>query len=106
MEENKNNNPEVNPEIKPENLEKVAGGSIARPESRIREAGIDLIKEDGTPGEFGYLWNTGDYYFQGKKLNDEEISVLICYASRHGQPAPSLEFAIEDDKTWKIPFQK
>ena len=102
MEENKNNNPE----IKPEDLEKVAGGSIKHREKHIREAGIDLIKKDGTPGEFGYLWNTGDYYFQGKKLNDEEISVLLRYSWRHGQPAPSLKFAIEDDKTWKIPFQK
>jgi hypothetical protein len=101
MEENKNNNAEVNLEVKPEELEKVAGGSIERPEKHIREAGIDLIKEDGTPGEFGYLWNTGDYYFQGKKLNDKEIDVLIDYGLLHNHPAPSLKVAIEVMKEWR-----
>ena len=101
MEETNKKIPEVNPEVKPEDLDKVVGGSIERPEKQIRAAGIDLIKEDGTPGEFGYLWNTGDYYFQGKKLNDEEIDVLIDYGLLHNHPAPSLEVAIEVMKEWR-----
>lgn len=28
-----------------------------------------MKKEDGSPGSFGYIWNTGDYYWKGKKFH-------------------------------------
>ena len=82
-------------ELEQEELEQADGGSFVRPEAKIRAAGIDLLKEDGTPGEFGYLWNTGDYYFQGEELSDNAVNALIQYQKEHGVIAPSLQVALD-----------
>ena len=81
-------------ELNTDTLEEVSGGSFVHTEASIREAGIDLLLDDGkTPGEFGYLWNTGDYYFKGKKLKDDDIRALQKYQDHYGQIAPSLDAA-------------
>lgn len=80
-------------ELKIEELELVNGGSIFRRESEIRAAGIDLLKDDGTPGEFGYIWNTGDYYFNGQKLGSGEVDALLYYRTKMGIVAPSVKTA-------------
>ena len=89
---------EIKKELKKEELEQASGGSIFYIESVIRGAGIDLLKEDGTPGEFGYIWNTGDYYFQGKKIDSLDIKALLQYKDNHGAPAPSLQEAWDSYK--------
>lgn len=53
-----------NKELNTNDLEQVSGGSIFNRESSIRDAGIELRYEDGTPGSFGIFYNSGDYYFQ------------------------------------------
>lgn len=83
-----------------EELKDVSGGSLRYTERLLRQAGIYMQHEDGTPGSFGILWNSGDYYFQGKKLTEEEIDKLIYYGCVHGCPAASLQDAIEDYDTW------
>ena len=81
-------------ELNIDTMEEVTGGSFVHTEASIREAGIDLLLDDGkTPGEFGYLWNTGDYYFKGKKLKDDDIRALQKYQDHYGQIAPSLDAA-------------
>ncbi|MBR0417670.1 MAG: hypothetical protein IJI66_00705 [Erysipelotrichaceae bacterium] len=52
-----------------EDMKDVNGGSIWVSEDRAKAIGVELRNEDGTPGEFGYLWNSGDYYFNGQKLD-------------------------------------
>ena len=53
-------------------LDAVSGGNIfTMSENEAKRAGIKLIKEDGTPGEFHWYYNTGDYYFDGKKIDYE-----------------------------------
>jgi hypothetical protein len=96
---------EIKKELKKEELEQASGGSIFYIESVIRGAGIDLLKEDGTPGEFGYIWNTGDYYFQGKKIDSLDIKALTQYKENHGTPAPSLKAAWDSYKR-DVSFQK
>ena len=96
---------EIKKELKKEELEQASGGSIFNIESVIRGAGIDLLKEDGTPGEFGYIWNTGDYYFQGEKIDSLDIKALTQYKKNHGSPAPSLKAAWDSCKS-NVSFQK
>ena len=90
---------EIKKELEQEELEQASGGSIFYIESVIRGAGIDLLKEDGTPGEFGYLWNTGDYYFQGQKIDSKDIKALVQFRKNHGAPAPSLKAAWDSYKS-------
>ena len=52
-----------------EELDQVAGGSWLITEKEAKMAGLTLKKEDGSPGSFGYLWNTGDYYWNGEKIS-------------------------------------
>ena len=59
-----------NKELNTNDLEQVSGGSIFNRESSIRDAGIELRYEDGTPGSFGIFYNSGDYYFQNR--HDEQ----------------------------------
>ena len=96
---------EIKKELEQEELEQASGGSIFNIESVIRGAGIDLLMEDGTPGEFGYIWNTGDYYFQGKKIDSLDIKALTQYKENHGTPAPSLKAAWDSYKR-DVSFQK
>jgi len=96
---------EIKKGLEQEELEQASGGSIFNIESVIRGAGIDLLREDGTPGEFGYIWNTGDYYFQGKKIDSKDIKALTQYKQNHGEPAPSLKAAWDSYKS-NASFQK
>ena len=92
-------------EINTNEMENVSGGSIFNREASIREAGIELLKEDGTPGSFGNLWNTGDYYFKKKKIGQGDINVLEKYREVHGEVAPSLKAAhAEFDRKKKLTF--
>lgn len=78
-----------------EALEEVNGGSMWIREEEAKKCGIELRKEDGTPGEWGYLWNTGDYYFKGRKLSQNETARLLDYYEAKGRPAESVEECME-----------
>ena len=89
--------------INEDGIEKVNGGSWRVPEEKARIIGLELIKEDGVPGEFGYLWNSGDYYFKGKKLSEDELLDLLYFYDVEGHPAETLEQAKDYRKkgiTW------
>lgn len=85
---------ETRKELNAEELEKASGGSIFNRESSIRDAGIELWEEYGkTPGSFGYLWNSGDYYFKGQKIDLGDVNILEFYRNGTGEVAPSLKEA-------------
>lgn len=68
-----------------EQIGEVNGGSMFHTEDRMKELGIELRNEDGTPGEFGYLWNTGDYYYNGEKIDDTDIARLGDFYDMNGR---------------------
>ena len=76
-------------------LNMVAGGSIFHTEAEVTAAGIELWEVYGEKrGEFGYIYNTGDYYFKGRELGDYEVSALEHYTKTKGVVAPSVEEAV------------
>ena len=65
-------------------LDAVSGGNIfTMNEDEAKRAGIELIKEDGTPGEFHWYYNTGDYYFDGKKIDYETARDIYNMTIKH-----------------------
>lgn len=82
-------------ELNTEELEKASGGSIFNRESSILNAGIELWKEYGkVRGEFGNLWNSGDYYFKGKLVDQDQIDALEYYRDKNNAVAPSVDVAV------------
>ena len=74
-------------------LDQVAGGSWYIKEKDAKLAGITLKKEDGSPGSFGYLWNTGDYYWNGEKLSPSDAYDVIYFTEYNGRQPSSIEEA-------------
>ena len=79
--------------IDEEKIEQVSGGSWRVPEFKAKAIGLELRNSDGTPGEFGYFWNDGDYYFKGEKLTDGDLMDLINFYDANGYAAMTLEQA-------------
>ena len=61
----------------------------------MKELGIELKNEDGTPGEFGNLWNIGDYYYNGEKIDDTDIARLSDFYNMNGRRAETLDEAYD-----------
>ena len=76
-------------------LEQAAGGSMRVTEENAKIAGVKLLKEDGSPGEFGYLWNTGDYYWHHQKISNEDIQCIKNFVNRKGYQPNNLREAKE-----------
>ena len=74
-------------------LDKVAGGSWYITEESAKMAGIKLLKEDGSPGSFGYLWNTGDYYWKGQKISSGDAYDVIFFVNSNGYQPDSIREA-------------
>lgn len=75
--------------------EQVNGGSIWNNESSIKEAGIELWKVyNQIPGDFGFFSNTGDYYFNGQRVDQSQINALEYYRKNKKVVAPSIEEAV------------
>ena len=76
-----------------EELDKVAGDSWLITEKEAKMAGLTLKKEDGSPGSFGYLWNTGDYYWKGKKISLTDAYDVTYFVKWNGRQPRSIEEA-------------
>ena len=72
-------------------LELIAGGSIKVREEPAKKAGIYLLKSDGTPGEWGNLWNNGDYYWRGEKIEYYQANRIIEFYKKHGRQPYNLK---------------
>ena len=75
-------------------LEGVAGGSWKVPEGVGKAVGLTLKKANGAPGEWGYLWNTGDYYWRGNKISDYEAYAITKYYEDLGREPSVLSEAV------------
>lgn len=80
-----------------EELDQVAGGSWYITEEQAQKSGLTLKKEDGSPGSFGYLWNTGDYYWNGEKIKWTDARVIEYFVRSNGRQPSSLDEARKYD---------
>ncbi len=56
-------------------------------------AGLTLQMDDGSPGEWGHLFNTGRYCFRGRAVTLEEARALLRFSEREKRPARDLDEA-------------
>ena len=66
-------------------LDQVAGGSAFVTEKEAKQCGLTLKKSDGSPGSFGYLWNTGDYYWKGAKIDDDDAHKIVDFFKKENR---------------------
>ncbi|MBR4153400.1 MAG: bacteriocin [Selenomonadaceae bacterium] len=91
-----------------EELDQVVGGSWYITEEQAKKSGLTLKKEDGSPGSFGYLWNTGDYYWNGEKLSPSDACHVIYFVKCNGRQPSSIKEANEyyaDDRDDDVGFE-
>ena len=77
-----------------EELAQVSGGSIWLKEADGKAAGISLRNEDGSAGSWGYLWNTGDYYWRDEKLSFHDATVVATFTKRFGHQPDTVKEAL------------
>ena len=82
-------------EMKEEQVENVNGGSWRVPEFKAKAIGLELRNPDGSPGEFGFFYNDGDYYFKGEKISDSQLMDLINFYDAKGYAALDLDMAYD-----------
>ena len=70
--------------IKEEDLKNVNGGSWFISEEDGKKAGLTLQSEDKTPGSWGYLYNSGDYYWKGQKVSMTEANAIVHFTNDRG----------------------
>ena len=80
-------------------LEQVAGGSIRVTEENAKIAGVKLLKEDGSPGSFGVFWNTGDYYWRGQKISNQDAWNIDYFTRKKGYQPDNIRQANKFRKT-------
>ena len=73
-----------------EQLDQVAGGSLQLSEKDAKKCGITLLKEDGSPGEFTWYYNFGDYYWNYRKISDKEAYDIVEFTEQNGRQPNSL----------------
>ena len=76
-------------------LSDVSGGSIRIGEDLGKKSGLYLINSDGTPGEWGYLWNSGDYYWRGNKLTNDEAYAITQFYECFGKQPKNVKEAVQ-----------
>ena len=81
--------------INDEKIQNVNGGSWYITEKDGKNAGLELRKENGDPGSWGYLYNEGDYYWKGKKITQGEANCLVHYYNDYHSQPETLEEAVE-----------
>ena len=74
-------------------LEQVAGGSLQLTEEDAKKAGLTLKKEDGSPGSFGVFWNTGDYYWRGQKISNQDAWNIDYFTRKKGYQPDNIRQA-------------
>ena len=78
-----------------EQIEQVSGGSWNITEANGKKAGLSLRYDDGTEGEWGYLWNSGDYYWRGQKLSIYEAEAIVTFTNHCGRQPDSVAMAVD-----------
>ena len=62
-------------------------------EENAKKAGLTLKKEDGSPGSFGVFWNTGDYYWRGQKISNQDAWNIDFFTRKKGYQPDSIKEA-------------
>ena len=60
-----------------------------------KKAGLTLRKENQEPGSWGYLYNEGDYYWNGQKLSPSEANAIVHYVKDYGFQPKTLQEALD-----------
>ena len=89
--------------INDDNLTEISGGSWQLTEFKGKRAGITLRKADGSEGKWGNLWNTGDYYWHGKKLTNYQAYAIASYYDKFGREPSTVKEATEHYKKTQGP---
>ena len=74
-------------------LDEVVGGSWRIPEDGGKKAGLSLRKSDGSPGSWGYLWNSGDYFWRGNKVSDGDAYDIYIFTYHNDRQPHSVKEA-------------
>ena len=82
-------------DIKEEDLKNVNGGSWFISEEDGKKAGLTLQNEDKAPGSWGYLYNSGDYYWKGQKVSMTEANAIVHFTNDRGYQPDTLEEALK-----------
>ena len=75
-------------------LTDVSGGSWRITESLGKASGLYLLNPDGSKGEWGSFWNSGDYYWRGTKLTNDEAYAITQYYESFGRQPDSVKEAV------------
>ena len=81
--------------VKDETLKEVNGGSWFIKEEEGKAAGLELKNSVGTSGSWGYLYNSGDYYWRGKRITEEEASCIVHFTMEYHRQPESVKEATD-----------
>ena len=81
--------------VKDEALNEVNGGSWFITEEDGKAAGLELRKLNGDEGSWGYLYNTGDYYWRGHYLTLEEANCIVHFTKDYHRQPNSIKEAVD-----------
>ena len=87
-----------NNKLTDEQIKDASGGSWYITEEDGKEAGLELRNEDGTAGSWGYLYNSGDYYWRGQRLSITEANAIIHFTKDMGRQPHSVQEATDKYK--------
>ena len=79
-------------------LNETEGGSWFITEEDGKAAGLELKNIDGTEGSWGYLYNSGDYYWKGHALTETEANAIVMFTKDTGKQPKSITEATEKYK--------
>lgn len=87
-----------NKKLNDEQLKEADGGSWYITEEDGRAAGLELKNLDGSPGSWGYLYNSGDYYWKGHYLEITEANAIVMFTKDMGRQPNSIKEATDKYK--------
>ena len=64
-------------------------------EKEAKSAGMSLIKDNGSAGAWGHIWNAGREGYEGKTVTLAEARALLKFAQKEKRPAHSLGEAMD-----------
>lgn len=61
------------------------------------QAGLTLQKSDGSPGEWGHMYNVGIYHFRGKAVTLSQARAILKFAVENHRCAKNLQEAFNSN---------
>ncbi len=79
-------------------LKEADGGSWYITEEDGKAAGLELKNLDGTAGSWGYVFNSGDYYWKGHYLDIDEANAIVHFTKDMGRQPETIKEATDKYK--------